>query len=283
MRIAVLLTCFNRRAATLECLGRLAAQSLAPAHELSIFLVDDGSTDGTSEAVSAKFPRVEVIRSSGGLYWNGGMRLAFARAVEAECEGLLLLNDDTMLEEDAIERLASEMLVHSPNFEAIIVGAVRDPQSNLLNYGGWASASRFFPAKLARLGWSSEIQRCDTFNANCVLIGRRVADALGNLDPKFTHGMGDFDFGLRASKAGFPIVILPNTVGECPTNTGVGLWVDHSIPLFRRWGLLRGPKGLPPREWFHYCVRHGGLVWPALWLKPYVQFWWEGAIRRKKK
>jgi GT2 family glycosyltransferase len=283
MRIAVLLTCFNRRDATLGCLRRLSAQILPSAHPLSIFMVDDGSTDGTSDAVLAQFPDVRIIRGMGGLFWNGGMRVAFAEAIASDFDAFLLLNDDTMLDPDAIERLATEMAPLGPDYGAIVVGAVADPCSNVVNYGGWVRTSRTVPAKLALLGYSPHRQTCDTFNANCVLVGRRVASELGNLDPGFTHGMGDFDYGLRAGAADIPIVVLPGTVGECPTNTGTGLWVDKSLPLRRRWALLSGPKGLPPREWLRYCIRHGGPVWPALWLKPYLEFWFDGVVRRDKK
>ncbi len=63
--IAVLLTCHNRRAETLRCLEALLAQDAGAS--LRVFLVDDGSTDGTGEAVRVSFPQVNVVQGDGSL------------------------------------------------------------------------------------------------------------------------------------------------------------------------------------------------------------------------
>ena len=48
--IAVLITSFNRKNSTLKCLGKLFSQNLKE-YYLGVYLVDDGSTDGTFKAV----------------------------------------------------------------------------------------------------------------------------------------------------------------------------------------------------------------------------------------
>ena len=55
MRVIALLTCFNRREITLECLRGLAAQTLPGNVDFKTVLVDDGSTDGTREAILKSF------------------------------------------------------------------------------------------------------------------------------------------------------------------------------------------------------------------------------------
>ncbi len=50
--------------------------------ELSVYLVDDGSSDGTGDAVRQAYPSVSVIRGDGTLFWNRGMRKAWEDALK---------------------------------------------------------------------------------------------------------------------------------------------------------------------------------------------------------
>ena len=50
---------------------------------------------------------------------------------------------------------------------------------------------------------------CDAINGNGVLIPQTVAQKIGNLSKKFTHGAGDYDYSLRAKKLGFASYIPP--------------------------------------------------------------------------
>ena len=61
--IAVLITCHNRREKTLKCLQSLYFNILSKNYVIEIFLVDDGSTDGTANAVFKKFPLVNIDHS----------------------------------------------------------------------------------------------------------------------------------------------------------------------------------------------------------------------------
>jgi len=49
--VAVLLTCYNRKAQTIACLGSLFEATIPEDLHLDIYLTDDGSTDGTGDAV----------------------------------------------------------------------------------------------------------------------------------------------------------------------------------------------------------------------------------------
>ena len=97
--IAVVMACYNRKDLTIKCLEHLHAQSVLLEKQASIngFLMDDGSTDGTTEAVRERFPSVEVLQGDGSLFWNGGMHAAFAEALKGDYDYYLWLNDDTFL------------------------------------------------------------------------------------------------------------------------------------------------------------------------------------------
>jgi GT2 family glycosyltransferase len=271
MRLAALLTCHNRKATTLASLESLFQQRLAS--EVTVFLVDDGSTDGTSEAVRGKFPQVQIQRGDGSLFWCGGMRVGFDAALRLDFDFYLWLNDDTHLAQDAVAHLLEtyELMRAEGHDAAIIVGSTRDPQTDTLTYGGVVRSSRFHPLKYRLLPPGDRPLQCHTMNGNCVLIPRAVVARAHSLSPEFRHGIGDFDYGLRARSAGCTIWITPGFVGTCPPNPASGGFQDSQVALKSRWRHMMGLKGLPPREYLVYARRHGGLVWPIFWAMPYVR------------
>lgn len=258
MRIAVLMTCHNRRDKTVACLRAFSqAADVVPGLRPEYYLTDDGSTDGTAEAVRALNLNLTIIPGQGDLFWNRGMVMAWQEAARAATgyEGYLLLNDDTMLDADGLERLL-KVSTTSAN-KAIVVGATRDPVTKALTYGGILRTSHWHPGRTERVPVSEETQEADTFNANCTLIPRVVFELIGTLDPTFHHSMGDLDYGFRARASGVRIIVAPGTVGTCPRNETRGTWSDRQLPLRTRLMLLESPKGLPRNEWKEYLRRNG--------------------------
>lgn len=281
MRIATLISCHNRKEKTIACLDALFKNTLSEGYSLEAFLVDDGSTDGTEQAVRERYSKVNVIRGDGSLYWNGGMRVAFATVMKKGFDYYLWLNDDTHLYPNAISVLISthERLSKVDRAPLIIVGSTQDQDIATLTYGGMNRVSRWNPLRMGKVMPQKEAVQCDTMNGNCVLLSRSVAKLVGNLDGSFTHSMGDMDYGFRARELGCNIWIAPGFVGTCGLNAGEGMWADVRLPLQERWKRMLGPKGLPPKEWLVFTYRHGGWLWPILWANPYVKFWFKGLLR----
>jgi GT2 family glycosyltransferase len=272
-KIAVLMTSFNRREVTLKSLESLFRQQKAEGIRLSVFLVDDGSTDDTSRAVNSLFPQVKVLQGDGTLFWNGGMRMAFAAAVQESFDAYLFLNDDTTLYSDALERItvcARRWLAASG--PAIVVGSTKSPDSGMHSYGGIAMRADGFALKLEKVtpGESLPIG-CDTMNGNVVLIPSEIAAVVGNLDESFHHQFGDLDYGLRARRAGFKVVVAPGYAGECLSNSSSGTWRDSGLTFKKRWKNLTSPKGVPLGEWLIFTRRHYGWRWPYYAISPYLK------------
>nr|MBA2443395.1 glycosyltransferase family 2 protein [Rubrobacter sp.] len=146
--------------------------------------------------MKARHPQVEVLRGDGTLFWNGGMRRAFAEALEGDHDHYLWLNDDTLLYPGALESLLqTHRRVTEPGSPAsIVVGSTCDPETGDLTYGGLSRESRLRPLRFTPVRPGEEPRECETMNGNCVLVPREVAMAVGNLDGAFTHGMGDIDY-----------------------------------------------------------------------------------------
>lgn len=268
-RLAVLLTCHNRRASTMTCLDRVAAQK---DHDLDIEVVvcDAGSTDGTADSIRQAYPAAQILHESSDVFWNGGMRRAWEHARRnLRPDFVLWLNDDTMLDPDALARVVStyDLLHERSPAETIVVGATRDPESGALSYGGVRRPDRRRPLHYELAPVSVEPILVETMNGNVVLVPDALADKVGLLDAAFTHGMGDYDYGHRVTLCGAEVWVAPGTVGTCPRNpppreaTSIREALQH----------LKGPKGLPFTEWMLFAQRWGGPLWPLYGLSPYAR------------
>lgn len=251
--LAVLLTCYNRKEKTLSCLEALFNCRLPDSYKLEVFLVDDGSTDGTGEAVKKQFKEVAVIKGEGNLYWNRGMHRAWVTAKKHfDYDYYLWLNDDTLLYEHAlVELLDCEKYKDG---KAIICGAIQSPTTSQFSYGGRdATGKALIP--------DGGLQTCHTINGNCVLVNKDICDIVGLLDPVFPHAIGDFEYGLRVVKKGFECVTTKTFIGECENNARLPKWCYGEVPLKERWKALYSPLGNShPRYFFVFEYRHYGIV-----------------------
>lgn len=271
--MAAAIACRNRRDTTLECLGRLRRQvGLADRYRLMVYLVDADSTDGTADAVKREFPDVSLLRVSDALYWNGAMRVAMDAAMGSEADFLLWLNDDVVLDEDAVLRALE---VHagvrrSGRHGPILVGSCIDPATGQASYGGWVRAGTRNPLNFRLVRPETACIPCDTMNGNFVLVPREVACLVGNLDAKFSHRIGDFDYGLRARALAVDLFVLPGTIGLCGRHDDAPEWLNRELGLVARLRKLVGPKGFPPLELAAYFRRHGGRYWLLHYVNTYL-------------
>lgn len=282
IRVAILITCFNRREKTVACLDALKKNMLPEHTSLTIFLVDDNSTDGTSEIVSIHFPDVRIIRGSGSLYWGGGMRLALAVAQKQNFDFYFWLNDDTFLFPDAILRMFEvyREKEHLASNGIVVAGTTCDAASDKPTYGGQIRQN---PTR--KLGFhlvfpSDTALPCETINGNCVLLSDIVVRKVGNIDAALIHSMGDIDYGLRAGMAGCSLWVMPGFVGTCSYNPSIGTYKDRDLPLRARIKKMLEPKGLPLNSWKVLTKRHTGLFWIAYWLWPYSRLVLDSLVKK---
>lgn len=251
-RIAVLLTCFNRVNKTLACLENLFT-SIPDNASLEVYLVDDGSTDGTGQSVRDTFPQVNVIQGSGSLYWNRGMHLAWDTASKHyQYDYYMLLNDDTFLYPKAPEEILTCALAENNN--VVVCAAFCSEQTGVFTYGGRTkNDTPILP--------NGNIQECYSINGNCLLVPKKVYDVIGNLDPIFPHAIGDFDYGQRAMAKGFKLITTKQYLGTCESNKYLPKWCYSHVPLKERFRALYSPLGNShPKYYYIYTKRHFGIA-----------------------
>lgn len=293
MKIAVILTCFNRKQQTLSCLKSLfeARDNYSPKIDLHIYLTDDVCTDGTADAVRESFPteNITILQGDGNLFWAGGMRLAWNEALKRHdgWDYYLLLNDDTDILQDCFTELFNAENYSKQNYgqEAIVSGicCAKDNHSKM-TYGGDVWVNRFL-ATSKRLGVSSSPQMVDMTNANILLVPTSVVDKIGIFSKEYIHGVADYDYTVRARKAKIPVLISAEFCGACDN--------DHENTAERSRKIIAMSRAerktyfsFPPRSGKDHLSFYKANVpvrYPLVWLGrqmqqnlPRLYFWMNG-------
>lgn len=217
----------DSRALTLVCLDRLVAaraQLLSPSSEIQgsveILVVDDGSTDGTHEAIQVTHPDVQVLRNES----SRGFSAAANRGLTAARGELLwLLNSDTEVAPDSVAELLRVFREHP---SAGVVGAQLFYPDGAPQWSGgpaptltWLAAlASGLPPLLGRLpGWrrakplaGKGPRRVRWVTGASLAVRRQVWESCGPLDEGYRFYAQDLDFCLAARSAGWEVVVNPS-------------------------------------------------------------------------
>lgn len=258
-KTAVLVTVFNRKDTTLRGLEKLkkAIDQMDKNEFLfDIFLVDDGSTDGTYECISTKFPNIHLYKGDGNLYYVRGMQLAWEKAVKTDdYDYYLWFNDDNELFENALVLLYESS---EKNENSAICGAFcthdgkksytgRDNKGNIIEPNG-------------------ECQKISRMNGNLVLIPKKIFRVVGMMDTYLLHTVGDYDYGYRITSTGFSILLTPDYIGYNDHHDDELMNHLKELPFKKRWKMLHNQKHHPKYS-FHFHKKHFGRV---IALKDYI-------------
>lgn len=249
MDIAVLMTVHNRKDTTLACLKQLFLNK-SDESELEVYLVDDGSTDGTSEAVAKLYPKVIVIKGDGTLFWCRGMIEAWKYASKATPDFYLWLNDDTLLFESAVNDILSSYSTVDPI--SVISGAIVSSDGTTVSYGGKVNNRLVAP--------NGTMQELDKFNGNFVLVPKQVYDQFGMLDSHFHHAYGDWEYGIRLKRNGVKLYLTPSFVGTCDRHDKLPKCYNSEVGFIQRFKHLYSPIGPCPSSAFTYDIKCRSLV-----------------------
>lgn len=271
--LRVLIACHNRRELTLRAITTAWESARVAGRNVHFYVCDDGSTDGTAEAILQSGAPIHLVRADGNAFWAKGMAIAESVAVAdlGDRDWLVWLNDDVVLDADAFARAA--IVEEHPN--SIVVGSFRDPLTAEVTYGGYRLRhAKWHPLSTEAVRPGNVPQRIDTFNGNFVAIGVSAFREIGGIDSGFAHAGADIDYGLRARSVGVPVYLLPGTLGTCaghPNTTGTAI---------EDWHHYRSRVGYGnPATLGRLLRKHSPLAWPALLLASHI-LWWSRRLLR---
>jgi GT2 family glycosyltransferase len=216
--LSIVVVNWNTRQLLAQCLRSVQLETLI-SHE--IWVVDNGSTDGSVEMLRAEFPGVQVIANQE----NRGFAAANNQAL-ARCQGqyLLLLNSDTIVLSGALDRMVAAMHAH-PTIGALgcrllnVDGSLQASAHTF--YNSWRSLienrlmARLWPFRHSRTPfltfWDhSHPRSVDWVSGAALLIRREVLKTVGPLDEQFFMYGEEIDWQMRIKKAGYQVWFNPN-------------------------------------------------------------------------
>lgn len=129
----IILPVHNRKELTLEFIHSLLKQSFV---NFRLILVDDGSTDGTSEAVKELIPDVVVLKGNGNWWWAGSIQQGYnwIKSNVKTNEGVLIINDDLVFDENYLQK-GIEYLKANPKSVVLSAAYSKDNHDHLEDCG----------------------------------------------------------------------------------------------------------------------------------------------------
>ena len=264
--IAVVIPTHNTRELTLRCLACLGQSSVQPQQ---VIVVDDGSSDRTSDAVAATHPDVRVLRNQRAR----GFSIAANRGLaEATSPVLLLLNSDTEVDPDC---LASFWTAFSDQRELGIAGAsLLNPDGSFQWSGGREPTKLWLFANSSGLGAligsfvrllrgqrPGTSKSVDWVAGAALAMRREVWEDCGPLDDRFEFYCQDLDFCLRAGRSGWEVQVLP----ECRVMHHLGATIGRDAGATQDTARLLARPGALGGQVARKGTRQEGRPGPGCW------------------
>lgn len=208
--VALLVLNWNQREMTLECLASLARTSYP---RLQTVLVDNGSTDGTAEAVRKAHPDVHVLETGANLLFAGGNNAGLRYILTGEAEYIVLLNNDTLVDPGFLEPLVA-CLQDNPRCGVVSPKIYYSLEPNRIWYAGgeisfWTGALRHVGIREIDGGQYDSPRETEYATGCCLLIRRTAVEQIGLLDESYRMYTEDADWSIRARRAGWTVWFEP--------------------------------------------------------------------------
>ena len=220
-RVGIVLPVYNRRETTLRALRSLSDADKT-GMTLHIVVVDDGSSDGTTEAIRHAHPDVDIVAGDGTLLYAGGTNAGLRRLLAVGVDYAVIANDDAVFNRQVFVELlrAARLFPHSAVGALLLlwdtphrvfqVGQVWDTW-----YGGWR-----MPYHLTAFTVPQEPWEVESLVGNCTLVPTDALHAIGLLDDvRFPHLFADAEFSARLRRGGWRLILAPRARVFCQPNT----------------------------------------------------------------
>ncbi|MGH2361069.1 MAG: glycosyltransferase family 2 protein [bacterium] len=234
-RVAILILNWNDLRNTIETLSSVRGMEYP---NIEVWVVNNGSTDESKDALARDFPKVRVLSSLENLGVAGGRNFGLEAILShGRADYVLILDNDVAVEPRLLNKLVE---AGEARADLGIVGPIIYYHSDPRRI--WSAGARIVfrevtaksPAKnrLEKAHRAKEIEQVDCITGCCMLVKRQVFDAIGHFNPKYFMVGNETEFCYRATKRGFRSAVV----------TDAKLW--HKVSA------STGGSYSPPRAYF---------------------------------
>lgn len=245
MTIYTIIPVLNRLKLTQSLVTCIRRQRLN--EELHILVINDGSTDGTTDWLVQQGD-IEVVNGDGTLFWGGAIDVALRHLQTkiAADDWVLLINNDTTVEEDFVQRLLDTAKKYSP---AAVGSVIRDEvnRDRLLSIGVHIDPWRLLTRDLLQRGHPHQeldsVVEVDALSGRGVLFPIASLTAVRGMRPRaLPHYLADYEVSVRVRKAGWRLLVTPAAAVYSQDEFGS---TRRASSLRDKWFSVRSPLYLP--------------------------------------
>jgi len=210
MKLFIVIAVFNRKEITLNCISLLHDQDY---QEFNVVVVDDGSSDGTYEAIRTEYPEVHLIKGTGDWWWTKSTNEGIKFAINKGADTILILNNDIIFSENYLSKMVN-ISKHNPK---AIIGSldITKEEPKRIFFSGvkriiWWKAKQIKYHKGYDLydPTMNGLHKSICLNGRGTIIPVEVFNKIGFLDEeRLPQYASDFDLTIRADKAGISTFI----------------------------------------------------------------------------
>jgi GT2 family glycosyltransferase len=213
--VTVVVLNWNGYRDTLECLESLEAVDYPC---LRVLVVDNGSTDGSVDRIRMGFPEIEVLEIGRNLGFTGGNNAGITRALDLGTDYVLLLNNDTIVDPDFLERIVA--VGESEEVVGILGPTIfeysdKDKIQTAANRIDWYRAKCYiYSAKRNRTDQGLEycVENVDCISGCAIMAKAELFQKLGLLIDDYFAYWEDAEFCTRAKRSGYMVASVPESV-----------------------------------------------------------------------
>ncbi len=271
----ILIPVYNALYYTKKCIGNLEDAidhyklSVNTPMQITVVVIDDGSTDGTEKWIAKNYPHVVTLKGDGNLFWSAAINLGISFALEKQCSHILFWSKDLYVENDYFLNL--DKTISQGNQKTVFASKLyrKNTPDILFSFGGSYNPKT---DKKINIGAGhtdgvnfKEVKKIDWCGGMAVAMSSSFFSDVGYCDAQnFPQYDGDTDLFLRAKREGYQLYLYPELkVWNIHENTGKKeeysfknyLWYLNDIRSFKNFNvsyrfLKKHSEGILPYFFF---------------------------------